>query len=96
MSESEYLSVTDADTLWLMYGTILVFFMQCGFAMLEVGYVQEKNTKNILIKNIFDASIGGLSWWVVGYGIAFGSSDSSSLIGYDSYLLDVDMNEKAM
>lgn len=96
MTESEYLSVTDADTLWLMYGTILVFFMQCGFAMLEVGYVQEKNTKNILIKNIFDASIGGLSWWVVGYGIAFGSSDSSSLIGYDSYLLDVDMNEKAM
>ena len=47
MSESEYLSVTDADTLWLMYGTILVFFMQCGFAMLEVGYVQEKNTKKM-------------------------------------------------
>ena len=96
MTDAEYLSVDDADTLWLMFGTVLVFFMQCGFAMLEVGYVQEKNTKNILIKNIFDASIGGLSWWTFGYGVAFGSSSSSSLIGHDSYVLNIDMKEKAM
>ncbi|CAM9892924.1 unnamed protein product, partial [Discosporangium mesarthrocarpum] len=37
----------DLDTLWLMIGAILVFFMQTGFAMLEVGSVSIKNTKNI-------------------------------------------------
>ena len=50
----------DLDTFWLMFGAILVFFMQCGFAMLEVGSVSEKNTKNILMKNIGDAAIGAI------------------------------------
>ena len=63
---------TDVNTFWLLFGAILVFFMQTGFAMLEVGSVQLKNTKNILIKNIIDAAVGAIAWWLVGYGIAFG------------------------
>jgi ammonium transporter, Amt family len=65
----------DANAFWLMFGAILVFFMQTGFTMLEVGSVQHKNSKNILIKNIFDAAIGSLIWWLIGYGIAFGSDE---------------------
>ena len=34
--------------------------------MLEVGSVQLKNTKNILIKNVFDASIAAIFWWWTG------------------------------
>jgi len=64
----------DLDTQWLMIGAILVFFMQTGFAMLEVGSVSVKNTKNILIKNIFDAAIGAMCWWVFGFAFAMGSS----------------------
>jgi len=41
--------------------------------MLEVGSVNVKNTKNILIKNIFDATIAALMWWWTGYALAFGS-----------------------
>ncbi|CAM9782708.1 unnamed protein product [Choristocarpus tenellus] len=77
---------TDLDTLWLLLGTILVFFMQSGFAMLEVGSVSIKNTKNILIKNIGDASLGALCWWWIGYGVAFGK-DSGGFIGIDSFAL---------
>ena len=95
-SNVEYLTVQDADTFWLMYGAVLVFFMQCGFAMLEVGYVQQKNTKNILIKNVFDASIGALCWWTTGYGIALGSGTSNTMVGSDSYFLEIDMHSKAM
>ena len=43
--------------------------------MLEVGSVQLKNTKNILIKNVFDASIAAIMWWFFGYGIAFGTDE---------------------
>jgi Amt family ammonium transporter len=50
--------------------------MQIGFAMLEVGSVNEKNTQNILLKNVADACIGGMFWWACGYGIAFGKSPS--------------------
>ena len=48
----------------------LVFFMQCGFALLEAGTVRAKNTKNILLKNLLDACIGGIIWWSVGFMIA--------------------------
>jgi len=63
---------SDLDTEWLLIGAILVFFMQTGFAMLEVGSVSVKNTKNILIKNIFDAAIGAVCWWVFGFMFAMG------------------------
>jgi Amt family ammonium transporter len=48
----------------LAAAAILVFWMQAGFALLEVGTVQSKNTHNILCKNIFDASIGAIVWLV--------------------------------
>ena len=39
-----------ADQFWLLYGSTLVFFMQCGFALLEAGAVRSKTTQNILLK----------------------------------------------
>eukprot|EP00640_Fibrocapsa_japonica_P001704 CAMPEP_0113935380 /NCGR_PEP_ID=MMETSP1339-20121228/2540_1 /TAXON_ID=94617 /ORGANISM="Fibrocapsa japonica" /LENGTH=469 /DNA_ID=CAMNT_0000937511 /DNA_START=106 /DNA_END=1515 /DNA_ORIENTATION=- /assembly_acc=CAM_ASM_000762 len=74
----------DCNIFWLLFGAILVFFMQTGFAMLEVGSVSVKNTKNILIKNIFDASIGAISFWLLGYGFAFGE-DKGGFIGTDIF-----------
>ena len=70
-----FLTTADGDAFWLLFGTVLVFFMQAGFAMLEVGSVRLKNTKNILIKNIFDASIAAIFWWWTGYALAFGQDD---------------------
>jgi len=67
------------DTFWLLFAGVLVFFMQCGFAMLEAGAVQSKSTQNIMLKNLFDASIGGLLWWLVGYGIT--NEGGSSFMG---------------
>ncbi|KAJ1621532.1 ammonium transporter AmtB-like domain-containing protein [Pavlovales sp. CCMP2436] len=49
--------------------------MQTGFAMLEAGSVRAKNTKNILIKNLLDASIGAIVWYVIGFGIAYGGDN---------------------
>ena len=53
-----YLPATSADAWWLMMCGFLVFFMQCGFALLEAGTVRAKNTKNILLKNLLDACLG--------------------------------------
>ena len=35
------------DTFWLLFAGALVFFMQCGFGMLEAGAVKSKSTQNI-------------------------------------------------
>ena len=64
------------DTLWLLLTGAMVFFMQCGFGMLEAGSVRSKATQSILLKNLFDASLGGLLWWLVGYGFANGEGGS--------------------
>jgi hypothetical protein len=51
--------------------------LQCGFALLEAGSVRAKNTKNILLKNVLDACLGGLIWWTIGYPIALGDMGTS-------------------
>ena len=56
-------------TFWQLFAGCLVFFMQCGFGMLEAGAVKSKSTQNIMLKNLFDAALGGTLWWIVGYGI---------------------------
>merc|ERR1719453_3058206 len=61
------------DVIWYIYCGTLVFLMQAGFAMLEVGSVRKKNSKNILVKNFMDACIGAIMWWATGYAIAFGT-----------------------
>jgi hypothetical protein len=66
----------------------LVFFMQAGFAMLEVGIVQPKNATNILFKNLIDASLAAITWWLVGYGVAFGTDNGNHFIGTDNYAID--------
>ncbi|KAG5176492.1 ammonium transporter [Tribonema minus] len=73
----------------LLAGAVLTFFMQTGYAMVHVGCVQLKNTKNTLITNVFDSALASMVWWLIGFGFAFGDSDSSSnpFIGSDGFAL---------
>ena len=57
--------------LFLMCG-FLVFFMACGFAMLESGMVTSKSVSVICAKNIGLVSIGAIMFWLVGYNLAYG------------------------
>ena len=79
-TDGVYFNGKIADTLWLMFCGFLVFFMQCGFALLEAGTVRAKNTKNILMKNLLDACVGALIWWSVGYYVAVRSRCAPSPI----------------
>jgi Amt family ammonium transporter len=72
------------DNAWVLICAFLVFFMQVGFALLEVGSVQAKNAKSILIKNLLDGAVGTVAWWLFGWGIAFGgqtTGDDTAVAG---------------
>ncbi len=62
------------NTLWVLLGAALVFFMQAGFAMVETGFTRAKNAGNIIMKNLMDFSIGTPLYWLVGFGLMFGAS----------------------
>ena len=68
------------NTLWVLLGAALVFFMQAGFSMCEAGFTRAKNTGNILMKNLMDFCIGTPCFWLVGFGIMFGSG--TALFGW--------------
>ena len=69
-----------ANTIWVLLGAALVFFMQAGFAMCEAGFTRAKNTGNILMKNLMDFCIGTPLYWLFGYGMMFGAG--TALFGW--------------
>ena len=59
------------NNVWMMICTALVFFMHTGFAFLEIGLTRQKNTINILFKNIFIITVGLLLYYIVGFNLMY-------------------------
>ena len=84
----------DFDVMWLVQAGVLVFLMHLGFMTLEAGSVQMKNKDNIIFKNFLTVSLSALSYWILGFGIAYGTggledgSLSDRLIGSGSFAPD--------
>ena len=49
---------SSVDTIWVLLGAALVFFMQAGFCAVEAGLTRVKNTGNIIMKNLMDMCLG--------------------------------------
>ncbi|WP_430426998.1 ammonium transporter [Maribacter litoralis] len=60
-----------ANNVWMMLATALVFFMHTGFAFLEIGLTRQKNTINILFKNIFIITGGLLLYYAWGFNLMY-------------------------
>jgi len=63
------------NTVWVAICAALIFFMEAGFALLEAGFVRSKNAMSIIAKVIIDITFGGIAFFIVGFGIAYGSSN---------------------
>ena len=81
MTDEIMTSITDnVYGVWFLIGAALVFFMQCGFAMVETGFTRAKNAGNIIMKNLMDFCIGTVVFILVGFGLLFGE-DLVGIIG---------------
>ncbi len=63
----------DMGALWITLAAVLVFFMQAGFTLVEIGFTRSKNSGNIIMKNVMDLAVGSIMFWAVGYAIMYGS-----------------------
>lgn len=62
------------NNVWMMLATALVFFMHLGFSFLEIGLTRQKNTINILFKNLFIICIGLLLYCLIGFNLMYPDS----------------------
>ena len=63
-----------SDALFILLGGIMVLAMHAGFAFLELGTVRKKNQVNALVKILVDFSVSTVVYFIVGYGVAYGTS----------------------
>lgn len=81
--------IRSIDTVWVALCAALIFQMEGGFALLEAGFVRAKNTMSIIAKVIIDITFGGIAFYAVGFGIAYGASNG--WFAFDMGITDADL-----
>lgn len=80
---TEILEAIDSELfgVWFLIGAALVFFMQCGFAMVETGFTRAKNAGNIIMKNLMDFCIGTVVFSLLGFSLMMAEDYVMGIIG---------------
>ena len=76
------------DSIFLLFCSVLVIFMNAGFGMLEAGFCRQKNAVNILAKNLIVFGIATLAYWAIGYALMYG--DGGPFIGTSGFFFSGD------
>ena len=76
------------DSIFLLFCSVLVIFMNAGFGMLEAGFCRQKNAVNILAKNLIVFGVATLAYWAVGYALMYG--DGGPFIGTSGFFFSGD------
>ncbi|MCK5155660.1 MAG: ammonium transporter [Spirochaetales bacterium] len=86
LSDTVVLHQESIDMIWLILAAVLVFFMQAGFAMVEMGLTRSKNAGNIIMKNLMDFCTGAVVFWAVGWALMYGAS-AGGLFGTSQFFI---------
>jgi len=79
---------TAANEMWLIIAGVLVMFMQAGFTLVEAGFTRAKNAGNIIMKNLMDFAVGGIVYWAIGFGLAYGGSTIGGYVAYGDFFFN--------
>lgn len=83
------LEILTVNNLWMMLCIALVFIMHLGFACVEAGFTQSKNTVNILFKNTLTPAIGLVSYTIIGFNLMYpGFADGPGWFDFNGFFLD--------
>jgi Ammonium Transporter Family len=84
-----FYDLTDVDASFPLITCLIIFQMQTGFALVEAGIVRKQNGVNIMMKNIADVCIGGLAFYIFGFGLMFGRGEySTPFFGAGEFFVD--------
>ena len=82
------------DATWVLTSSFIIFTMQSGFGLLESGCASHKNEAHIMVKNAVDVLFGGLSYWMFGYGLSFGTGPGTNkFVGVGYFFVDTPLTD---
>lgn len=81
-----------ANNIWMMLATVLVFIMHLGFAGVEAGFSQSKNTVNILFKNTLTPVLGILTYYIIGFNLMYPGFDTPGWFAFAGFFPEVPLN----
>jgi len=87
MSEADFKYII--DTFFALFSMVLIIFMVPGFAMLEAGLVRTKNVSSVLTVNTMIYAVASMAFLLVGYSLAFGSWENSSMSIWAAFLFQM-------
>ncbi len=92
------MDILTINNVWMMICTALVFFMHLGFAFLEIGLTRQKNTINILFKNIFIITVGLLLYCLIGFNLMYPgfAEDSLGIFGFAGFGLEAPLQNGSL
>jgi len=77
-----------ANYTWVMICAFLVFFFQCGFAMVETGFCRGKNAAHIITMNFMVFLVGAVGYFLVGFALQMGGSGGAAGLGTGGSVLN--------
>lgn len=77
-----------ANYVWIMITGFMVFFFQCGFAMVETGFCRGKNAAHTITMNFMVFLVGAIGYFLIGFAIQFGGSGGAAGLGTGGGALD--------
>jgi len=78
------------DTIWVVLTAAMILLMEGGFALLEAGFVRQKNAVSIIMKVFVDITFGALIFYFIGFGLMYGK-DALGLIGTSGFMMGGDL-----
>jgi len=75
---SDIPSAENLNDIWMLLTAAMVFVMQCGFSLLEVGMVQKKNIQTVIFKNLMNAAVTAIGYYLFGFCLSYGKLHSSN------------------
>lgn len=77
-----------ANFVWIMITAFMVFFFQCGFAMVETGFCRGKNAAHTITMNFMVFLVGTIGYFLVGFALQFGGSGGAPGLGSGGSVLN--------
>ncbi|MEB3102457.1 ammonium transporter [Ferviditalea candida] len=79
------------DTIWVVLTAAMILLMEGGFALLEAGFVRQKNAVSIIMKIFVDITFGALIYYFFGFALMYGK-DAFGILGTSGFMLGGDLS----